>query len=200
MVPPAPGRFSTTIGCLTCFETCSSTMRPTMSLAAPAANGTTAWIVRSGHCASAACGVVKSKAPARCHMRAEVIRLLLLMLRMARIGVRPHRGQRRRTDAGPARPSAGGGLLLPANIGEGACNRLLAAARERSRMLPLQECDQLLAHLAAQIPQRRRRARADQHANLDGRILGVGDLDVHDFAIPQLRLRGDLARLLADAI
>ncbi len=58
MVPPAPGRFSTTIGLLTCFDTCSSTMRPTMSLAAPAANGTIAWMFRSGQfCASAVVAV-----------------------------------------------------------------------------------------------------------------------------------------------
>ena len=73
MVPPAPGRFSTTIGWLTCFDTCSSTIRPTMSLAAPAANGTIAWIVRSGQggdaCAAAACGSANNTAPARCQVR-----------------------------------------------------------------------------------------------------------------------------------
>jgi hypothetical protein len=41
-MPPAPGRFSSTIGWPTCFESWSSTMRATMSLALPAANGTIA--------------------------------------------------------------------------------------------------------------------------------------------------------------
>src|SRR5262249_21360894 len=42
MVPPAPGRFSTTTGCPTCCESCSSSMRGIMSVELPAATGTTA--------------------------------------------------------------------------------------------------------------------------------------------------------------
>src|SRR5262245_28437654 len=80
MVPPAPGRFSTTIGWPTCFDTCSSTMRPTMSFAAPAANGTIAWMVRSGQgcvaCATAADGAARNKAAATCHARNFIRRIL----------------------------------------------------------------------------------------------------------------------------
>ena len=45
MVPPAPVRFSTTMVCPSCCESCSNTMRGMMSVELPAAKGTTA---RSG--------------------------------------------------------------------------------------------------------------------------------------------------------
>ncbi len=47
-----------------------------MSLAAPAAKGTTAWIVRSGQggdaCAAATCGNANNTAPARCQVRNDI--------------------------------------------------------------------------------------------------------------------------------
>jgi hypothetical protein len=47
-----------------------------MSLAAPAAKGTIAWIVRSGQggdaCAAATCGSANNTAPARCQVRNEI--------------------------------------------------------------------------------------------------------------------------------
>ena len=38
-VPPAPTRFSTTIGWPSCAESCSATVRATMSVPLPAVNG-----------------------------------------------------------------------------------------------------------------------------------------------------------------
>jgi hypothetical protein len=45
IVPPAPTRFSTTIGCPSCIDNSSSTIRCTMSVELPAPTGT---IARSG--------------------------------------------------------------------------------------------------------------------------------------------------------
>jgi len=64
VVPPAPGRLSMTIGCPICADTCSSTMRPTMSLAFPALKGTMAVMVRTGKaCARAGIGQVAASPP-----------------------------------------------------------------------------------------------------------------------------------------
>src|SRR4051794_22778524 len=54
MVPPAPGRFSTTAACPSCLPTWSITTRARMSLALPAPSGTITLMVRVGHsCADA---------------------------------------------------------------------------------------------------------------------------------------------------
>src|SRR5262245_19688539 len=54
MVLPAPGRFSTMIGCPICAETCSRTARAMMSVAAPGVSGTIARIGLLGQaCAQA---------------------------------------------------------------------------------------------------------------------------------------------------
>jgi hypothetical protein len=41
IVPPAPGRFSTTKGCPSCSDSRCATVRAMMSVALPAVNGTT---------------------------------------------------------------------------------------------------------------------------------------------------------------
>src|SRR3954469_17829723 len=48
MVPPAPGRFSITKACPTCFPTCSKTTRATISLVTPAGTGTITVTLREG--------------------------------------------------------------------------------------------------------------------------------------------------------
>src|SRR4051794_16164948 len=48
MVPPAPGRFSTTAACPSCLPTWSITTRARMSLALPAPSGTITLMVREG--------------------------------------------------------------------------------------------------------------------------------------------------------
>src|SRR5947209_20043852 len=54
MVPPAPGRFSITKVCPTCFPTCSKTTRAMTSLATPAGIGTMTVTLREGQsCATA---------------------------------------------------------------------------------------------------------------------------------------------------
>jgi hypothetical protein len=64
-VPPPPGRFSMTKGWPTCFDTCSSVMRPIRSLALPAVNGLITWTDRvgQGDCARAADVPAASIAP-----------------------------------------------------------------------------------------------------------------------------------------
>src|SRR5436190_8056591 len=60
IVPPAPGRFSTTTLCPSCLPTCSITTRAMMSLALPAPSGTITVILRVGQsCAEA--GTVNAK-------------------------------------------------------------------------------------------------------------------------------------------
>src|SRR5712671_6011298 len=54
MVPLAPVRFSTTIDWPIWAATCSSTILGTMSTALPAVSGTTARMVRAGHCCAMA--------------------------------------------------------------------------------------------------------------------------------------------------
>src|SRR5215831_21101625 len=55
MMPPAPGRFSTTTGCLKASLRCLATMRPAMSAPEPGVSGTMTRIGRVGYsCASAA--------------------------------------------------------------------------------------------------------------------------------------------------
>src|SRR5215218_1816081 len=49
VVPPAPATFSTTICCPSVRDMCSPTMRATMSVGPPAANGTIIVIGRAGH-------------------------------------------------------------------------------------------------------------------------------------------------------
>src|SRR3954465_2504735 len=54
MVPPAPGRFSITKVCPTCFPTCSKTTRAMTSLATPAGIGRMTVTLRDGQsCATA---------------------------------------------------------------------------------------------------------------------------------------------------
>src|SRR3954468_16655554 len=54
MVPPAPGRFSTTADWPSCLPTCSITTRARMSLALPAPSGTITLMLREGQsCADA---------------------------------------------------------------------------------------------------------------------------------------------------
>src|SRR5262245_12641141 len=77
MVPPAPPRFSMTIGWPSCADTGSSTMRPTMSRLLPAENGTMARIGRAGHvCAAtgrASMGVADAAATAWRKRRRETV-------------------------------------------------------------------------------------------------------------------------------
>jgi hypothetical protein len=55
MVPPAPGRFSTTTVCLSEAPTFSKTMRPTMSITPAGAKGTKRRMLREGYAAVSAC-------------------------------------------------------------------------------------------------------------------------------------------------
>jgi hypothetical protein len=65
MVPPPPGRFSTTKVWPICRAPWSSTMRATTSFALPAVNGLITWIALVGHgCAPAAEAPVTRTAPA----------------------------------------------------------------------------------------------------------------------------------------
>src|SRR5262245_64322303 len=76
IVPPAPPRFSMTIGCPSWLANGSSTMRPTMSRLEPAENGTMARIGRAGQtCARATCGNAGAArvAPASCRNRRRVV-------------------------------------------------------------------------------------------------------------------------------
>src|SRR5262249_33767096 len=66
------------------------------------------------------------------------------------------------------------------------------------RIFALKELDQLLAHVATQIPQRRSVVGADQGAQLDGGFLAIADLKACDLAVPQLGLPDNLRKLLAD--
>src|SRR5262245_23249866 len=62
IVPPAPGRFSTTKVCPTCLPTCSKTTRATISLATPAGTGTITVTLREGQsCAGAGVSAAMSK-------------------------------------------------------------------------------------------------------------------------------------------
>src|SRR5674476_7214 len=61
MMPPAPARFSTIMLRLRRLDNCCATVRPTMSLLAPGANGIMRWI---GLEVSCACAVVIEKAKA----------------------------------------------------------------------------------------------------------------------------------------
>src|SRR6185369_2373765 len=76
MVPPAPPRFSTTIGWPSWLDTGSRTMRPTMSSELPAENGIIARMGLAGQlCARASVGSagVASADPARCRNRRRVV-------------------------------------------------------------------------------------------------------------------------------
>src|SRR5215468_3239030 len=53
MLPPAPGRFSITMGCLRPTESLSAIVRATMSLGPPASYGTITLIGRLGYCCPA---------------------------------------------------------------------------------------------------------------------------------------------------
>src|SRR5262245_10054943 len=48
VLPPAPGRFSTTTGCPSAGDSCSAIRRAMMSAAPPAPEDTTIWIGRDG--------------------------------------------------------------------------------------------------------------------------------------------------------
>src|SRR4029079_1179475 len=87
MVPP-PGRLSTTMVWPSCLESCSRTIRATMSFALPAANGMIAVMVRPGHvCANAEATVMtdrRAMAAARslgCSNPDACFMLALLLLR-----------------------------------------------------------------------------------------------------------------------
>ena len=76
MVPPAPGRFSMTKDWPICFDTCSSTMRATVSPALPALTALMTSIDRVGQsCATAAEFKTNRAEPmtARHHVRNDVI-------------------------------------------------------------------------------------------------------------------------------
>src|SRR5262245_711617 len=51
--PPAPVRFTTTIGCLSVFSICEASGRPTMSATPPGGNGTTMVIGLAGYASCA---------------------------------------------------------------------------------------------------------------------------------------------------
>src|SRR5690348_11354173 len=75
MVPPAPGRFSTMIGWPSCLASRSRTVRATMSVAAPAANGTTALMGLAGH--GAVCEMAASGNIAIANTRENLSNLLI---------------------------------------------------------------------------------------------------------------------------
>src|ERR1700761_2093010 len=67
------------------------------------------------------------------------------------------------------------------------CSRftdLIAQPRQRVRMLALQKIDELLADLGAQVGDCAGIIGADQRAQLDCRLLAVGDLQVGHLAVP----------------
>lgn len=74
----------------------------------------------------------------------------------------------------------------------------LARCRQRLGMLPLEEFDQPLAHLTAQIERLPCGIGADQRAQLNRAFLHVGDLERACAAIPVLRVLADALELLAD--
>src|SRR5688572_3416040 len=91
MVPPPPGRFSSTNGWLTCFETCSSVMRPIRSLALPAVNGLTTSTERTGQfdCAEAVVAASSIAASAPASLRNEAIHPSLDFGTGCALGLRP---------------------------------------------------------------------------------------------------------------
>src|SRR4051812_45215175 len=122
MVPPAPPRFSTTIGWPNWLETGSSTMRPTRSSELPAENGIIARMGLAGQlCARASVGSagVASADPARRRNRRRVVMSFLpealslggsvarippllqrrLLTSLHSSGGRPHLRRRRRSAA-----------------------------------------------------------------------------------------------------
>src|SRR5712691_8241964 len=174
-----------------------------MSLAAPAANGTIAWIVRSGHagvgsaCASPACGSATSRTPATAawQRRKDVISISVLAalgtqraVTNVSIGGLPRDRQPAaaatespdRTRQSPRRASC---RTLAGHILSLGGRGLRSRARQRGRALPLQEVDQLLADLAAQIESVARAPGAREHPQLDRALLGVGDLQLDHLAV-----------------
>src|SRR3954469_9629258 len=63
-----------------------------------------------------------------------------------------------------------------------------ALARQRFRHLVADEGDELLSHLAAQVPGLRRVPGADEGAKLDGASIRVDYLDIDHLAVPELGL------------
>src|SRR5712692_11276817 len=64
MMPPAPGRFSTSTGCRNASLTCFATMRPAMSAPEPGVSGTMILIGRVGYSCAAATPVPQAIAAA----------------------------------------------------------------------------------------------------------------------------------------
>src|SRR5262249_7130167 len=65
MMPPAPGRFSTSTGCLNASLRCLATMRPAMSAPEPGVSGTMMRIARVGYSCASAVPATSSTADAR---------------------------------------------------------------------------------------------------------------------------------------
>src|SRR5579859_7127577 len=78
MLPPAPPRFSTTIGWPSAADSGSSTMRPRTSMVEPAPNGTTARIGFVGHCCAAAASGRQAARSAAATLNAKRCMALLL--------------------------------------------------------------------------------------------------------------------------
>lgn len=68
----------------------------------------------------------------------------------------------------------------------------LARVWQRFRVFFLQKCDQLFAHLAAQVEGLRSGAGAHQAAQLHGAFLEIGDLQGGNPSVPLVRLLKDL--------
>src|SRR5581483_7287952 len=93
--------------------------------------------------------------------------------------------------------SAGRGLAQSRLVFEGDVGTM---PRQRVWIFTPQEIDDLLANLTAQIPGGRSRIGAEQNAQLQRRLLGVGYLHAEHLPVPQRRLLGEFLRLLPDTI
>ena len=76
----------------------------------------------------------------------------------------------------------------------------LAVSRQTVWIFLRQETDQLFPQLAAQVERRAGACRARQQAHLYAVAIGIGDLHVEDFSVPELRGAHDLFCLGADAL
>src|SRR5207344_2250786 len=76
MMPPAPGRFSTSTGCPKASLMCLATMRPAMSAPEPGVSGTMMRMALAGYCCAAA--VCATKAAARRKAAAESLAMVFI--------------------------------------------------------------------------------------------------------------------------